>query len=101
MPELDFSYFNPWLDTARRNGLWRFDSYTVALIGDKWASEANLEAARKQGGASAKLAAQPPKEIAHRIDVWFWGQLFKYIALPPRATGNPHAPCPAPAFIVE
>ncbi|MBI4026816.1 MAG: hypothetical protein HY360_17665 [Verrucomicrobia bacterium] len=79
LPELDFSYFNPWLDTARRNGLWRFDSYTAALIGDKWASEANLEAARKQGGALAKLAAQPPKEVAHRIDVWFWGQLFKYI----------------------
>ena len=53
LPDLDFSFFNPWLDTAFRNGLTRLAT---------------------NGGAIANVPT--PSE---KLDRWFWSQALRYV----------------------
>ena len=62
LPELDFSFFNPWIDTALKNGLYCFSSY--ATLTDR-----SLAPAEQTGGLSESI----------NIDVWFWTEVRKYV----------------------
>ena len=62
LPELDFSYFNPWIDTALKNGLYCLSSN--ASLTDR-----SLAPAEQTGSLSG----------SKNIDVWFWGEVFEYL----------------------
>jgi hypothetical protein len=62
LPELDFSFFNPWIDTALKNGLYCFSSYSTL-------TDPSFAPPEQTGGSSESI----------NIDVWFWSEVHKYV----------------------
>lgn len=71
LPQLDFSYFDPWLKLCHRHGVTRFETY-MSFPNDSRLQGATLDAAVGKGRA---ILGTPE---ADRVIVWLYRELHRY-----------------------
>lgn len=73
LPELDFSYYDPWLELAKQYGVTRLETYMMhpgsSRIGWKLLSP-----------AVGKGRVEPGTPEARRVMVWFWREMRRELA---------------------
>jgi hypothetical protein len=72
LPKLDFSYYDPWFDLARRHGVVRLETYMSPLADPLWQS-ALLDPAVGAG----RVKAGTPE--AGRVIAWFYAETKRYL----------------------
>lgn len=71
LPQLDFSYYDPWLDLAKRHGVTRVDTY-LDSVGNPQLSWRLLTPALGKG------RVRPGTPEAERVVVWFYREMKRY-----------------------
>jgi len=67
LPDLDFSYFDPWFEVARRQGVTRFEAHVENVGSERW--QWALDTAFGKG----RVQAGTP--VASRVSAWIFREL--------------------------
>ena len=71
LPRLDFSYYDPWLERAKRHGVTRVETYMPYPSGSRWSW-------RLLAHAVGKNRAEPGSPEAERVIVWYYSEMKRY-----------------------
>ncbi|MDP7248096.1 MAG: hypothetical protein QGF00_00700 [Planctomycetota bacterium] len=73
LPDLDFSYFDPWFELARKHGVTRVESYMSPPSNSQWQW-------RLLDSAVGKKRVKFNTPDGNKVIVWFFDQMRRYLA---------------------